>query len=97
MSIMGSDPDTLTCRALFIDSKGKVTEDVFPFSERTSPLYRTVLAEEVTPMQLGFYSDVLDIWPSVFYPLLYPLVSGVVGLNLTIVGLVKYRRASKTA
>lgn len=90
-------PDTLTCRALFIDSEGRVTEDVFPFSERTSPLYRTLLAGIVSPMQLGFYSDVLDQWPSVFFPLLYPVVSGVVGLILTIVGLVKYRRASKAA
>ena len=89
-------PDTLTCRALFIDSEGKVTEEVFPFSERTSPLYRTLLAGKVSPTQLGFYSDALNLWPSVFYPLLYPLVSGVVGLILTIIGLVKYRRASKS-
>ena len=88
--------DTLTCRALFIDSEGTVTEDVFPFSERTSPLYRTLLARVVSPMQLGFYSNVMEVWPSVFYPLLYPLVSGVVGLILTIVGIVKYRRTSKS-
>ena len=90
-------PDTLTCRALFIDSGGKVTEEKFPFSERASPLYRTLLANEVSPMELGFYSDALELWPSVLYPLLYPLVSGIVGLILTIVGLVKYRRASKSA
>lgn len=89
-------PDTLTCRALFIDGQGRVMEEVFPFSERNSPLYRTVLAGEVSPMQLGFYSEALDEWPSVFYPLLYPLVSGVMGLLLTIVSLVKYRRASKS-
>lgn len=90
-------PDTLTCRALFIDSKGSVREEVFPFSERTFPLYRTLLAGEVSPMQLGFYSEVLDQWPSVFYPVLYPLLSAAVGLFLTVVGLVKYWMAPKSA
>jgi len=88
-------PDTLRCRALFIDSGGKVTEQVFPFSERSSPLYCTLLAGEVAPEQLGFYSQALELWPSVFYPLLYPLVSVVMGLIITIIGLARHRQAHK--
>ena len=84
--------DALTCRALFIDPQGRVTEKVFPFSERASPPYRTLLARQVAPMELGFYSQVFTFLPSLIYPLLYPLVSGITGTALTIIGLVKYHK-----
>lgn len=88
-----SHVDALKCRVLYIDDRGGVTQNVFRFSDRSSPPYRTILARSVSPCDLGFYSNALTLWPTLFYPVLYPFVTGLIGLVMTIVGLRQRRRA----
>ncbi len=79
-------PDDLRYRVLFVQPDGAVTEEWFSYADRSEPLYRTVLAVFVHPEPLGFRSQVLSYWPTIFYPLLYPLLTGAVGLFLSILG-----------
>ena len=88
------DVDALTCRALFVAPNGGVVEEKFLFSERASPRYRMLLVSRMSPIQLGFYSQALYFWPSIFYPFLYPLGSAVAGVILLFVGWFKRWNAS---
>lgn len=45
-----------------------------------------------SPHPFGFYSDLMQVWPSLWYPLLYPWCSGLAGIViLLIVSLSKLR------
>lgn len=85
------DLNNMKCRILFVDANGKVEEDVFRFGDRADPIYRALLAYYVAPEPLGLTSQVFQYWPTVFYPLLYPFVTGILGLILTVKG-VRARR-----
>ena len=78
-------------RILLIDSDGQVEEDLFSLSDRARPVYRTMLTRFVSPSPIGFYSNVLQGYPSLFYPLVYPFVSGAAGF-MTLLILVATRR-----
>lgn len=79
-------PDDSRYRILFVHEDGMITEEWFTYGERASPMYRTVLAKFAHPEPLGFHSQVMDVWPSVFYPILYPWLTGLIGLILSIIG-----------
>ena len=79
--------EKLRFRALFVDSDGTVREETFPFLQRGAPVYRAVLANSVSPSPSGFHSDVYWVWPSLFYPVLYPWFSGALGAFLVMIGL----------
>ena len=85
------DLNNMKCRILFVDANGKVEEDVFRFGDRANPIYRALLAYYVAPEPLGLTSQVFQYWPTIFYPLLYPFVTGILGLILTVKG-VRARR-----
>lgn len=78
-------PDDIRYRALFLSPTGTVREEWFQYSERRHPLYRTILARFVHPEHLCFYSHLLSVWPSIFYPLTYPLVTGFLGFLLSVI------------
>lgn len=79
-------PEATRYRILFLHPDGTVTEDWFSYTERAEPAYRTMLAAFVHSEPLGFRSQVFNFWPSVFYPIIYPWLSGLVGLMLVIIG-----------
>ena len=72
-------------RILRVPRIGPVQEEIFHMDDRV-PLYRSLLMMRIAPQPMGFYSDVMCCWPSLFYPILYPWLSGIVGLILTLVG-----------
>lgn len=69
-------------RVLRIPETGKISEEVFPHSARTDPVERTFFVRLVYPNGLGFYSDVFQVWPSIIYPIAYPICTAVAGLIL---------------
>ena len=73
-------------RLLFLGEDGSVREERFAFPERSSPLYRTVLAGLAVPTLIGYRSDILAGWPSLLFPILYPFLSGLMGSVLAAVG-----------
>ena len=79
-------------RVLAISDDGSVNEDVFTYPERGSPAVRAWEIRGVVPHPFGFYSDLMQVWPSLWYPLLYPWLSGLAGtVMLVVVSLMKLR------
>jgi len=83
VQLVSDDPFEPAWRTLTVDASGTVKEDRFGFDERAEPRLRTVLARGASPMELGFYSQVLVTWPSYGYPFTFPWGSGVIGLGLS--------------
>jgi hypothetical protein len=72
---------------------GQVVEDEFGYADRCSPPVRALLIRSVVPHPSGYCSDVLQVWPSMLYPVLYPWATGSAGaLLLVLAGLVGVRR-----
>jgi len=79
-------PEELRWRILLVSGDGSVEAEEFGCAERTRPLYRTRLANFATPIAIGFESNALTVWPSLFYPVLYPYVSALAGMTLALSG-----------
>jgi hypothetical protein len=93
-------PDDMRYRILFVQPNGTVTEEWFTYAERDEPVYRTMLAKYVHSEPLGFRSQVISVWPTIVYPILYPWLTGFVGFILSVVGgivLLKRRGRSRGA
>ena len=86
----------LRYRVLAVDADGRVTDDRFEYSERCSVPVRAVLIRNVTPHPVGYCSDLMQVWPSLFYPLLFPWASGVVGVGCTVVASAAIYRRRRT-
>jgi len=69
----------LRYRVLTISGNGVVKEEVFTYAQRGAPAVRTRLIDGVVPHPIGYHSDLMQVWPSIFYPVLYPWLSGLVG------------------
>jgi hypothetical protein len=86
------DDRLLRYRILSISDDGVVHEDVFTYPERGHPPVRALAMNGVVPHPFGFYSDLMQVWPSLWYPLLYPWLSGLAGIViLLVVSLMKLR------
>ncbi len=86
------DHDEDWYRILRVSETGTVSEEVFPHSARTNPVERTFFVRLVYPDEIGFYSNVLEVWPSIFYPIAYPLCTAIVGAVLLCIALWRYYR-----
>ena len=83
-------------RTVSVFPDGRVVEDTFSYGGRCSPPVRGLLIRDVVPHPSGVCSDVLQAWSSIFYPLLYPLVSGLAGVVCLVVGGVRWTRQRGT-
>jgi hypothetical protein len=84
-------------RVLRMESDGRVAEDVFSYPERCSPPVRALQIRYVVPHPSGYCSDLMQVWPSLLYPILFPWTSGALGLVLTTLGLRRAFRHARTA
>ncbi|TYP78225.1 hypothetical protein [Paenibacillus methanolicus] len=83
-------PETLAWRMLSVDRRGAVTEQRVAYGEwKDQPeLANYVNQSNATPVSVGYRSGILQVWPSLFFPILYPFASGGGGLlMLAAVGL----------
>lgn len=73
-------------KIIWIDEDGKVKEEKVSYEER----YKNHLAvklintSETSLIRMGYYSDVLEGYPSLFSPYLYPLFTGFFGISLCV-------------
>ena len=74
-------------RTISIFPDGQVVQDQFNYVARCNPSIRAELIRSVVPRPSGYCSDVMQVWPSLWYPVLYPWVSGGLGGLLTVMGL----------
>jgi hypothetical protein len=84
-------------RTISVFPDGRVVEGQFDYASRCTPPVRAVLIRAVVPHPSGFCSDVMQVWPTLWYPVLYPWVSGILGGLFSIVGLLRHwtgRRAT---
>lgn len=79
-------------RTLSVSGDGRVVEDRFDYAGRCTPPLRALLIRYVVPHPSGFCSDVMQVWPTIFYPLLYPWASGALGLGCVVAGVVSRLR-----
>ena len=74
-------------KLISIDKDGTVKTDVFTRDQIDNPAYRRdlIVKATVSPYALGYKSNVLQSYPSLFYPFLYPF--GTMGLGILFLGL----------
>jgi hypothetical protein len=67
-------------RTVSVSESGSVVEDQFDYAGRCAPPIRALLIRNVVPHPSGFCSDVMQVWPSILYPVIYPWASGAIGI-----------------
>jgi len=82
-------------RIISVHPDGSITQEVFTSAERQSPMYRVMLMSLSARVTMGFYSEVLNGWPSCIYPIFYPFATGLLGVVFTSMGIVKWRRCQR--
>ncbi len=67
-----------------ITEDGQIIEDSFVYHERGDVPKRVnyIKQSSASPISLGYKSNILQVWPSLFFPLLYPFVSSLLGILL---------------
>ncbi|MGM8216431.1 hypothetical protein ACLIA0_12750 [Bacillaceae bacterium W0354] len=81
-------------KVIFINKEGEVKTDIFTRDEIDSPAYRKDLINKATvsPFALGYKSNLLHSYPSLFYPILYPFGSMGLGIIFLVLGIVVRKR-----
>jgi hypothetical protein len=74
-------------KIITISHDGMIEEKVLSYAHRSDNRLGVKLIEfsGTSLMGMGFYSDITKSYPSVVFPLIYPLLTGVVGIFLLII------------
>jgi hypothetical protein len=75
----GYNFDYLRFRVITLDTDGRLSDETFFRKDRGSPAVRAALARFVSPSPMGYYSDLMMVWPSLLYPIAFPWASGLIG------------------
>ncbi|WP_416828157.1 hypothetical protein [Ectobacillus polymachus] len=85
-------------KIITIPQDNDVREKVLKYSERSDNKLGVKLINfsDTSLMSMGYYSDITKGYPSLFFPLLYPILTGMVGVVLLIISLLLFyiRRVS---
>lgn len=84
-------------KIIWIDEQGDVTEDEISYKERgENPLAVRLINVAGTPlMSMGYYSDILMGYPSIFFPFMYPVGTGLVGILLCVFAFLQRKKLSE--
>jgi hypothetical protein len=85
----GYNFDYLRFRIITIGSDGGVLDETFFRKDRGSPPVRAALARFVSPSPMGYHSDLMMVWPTLLYPIVFPWASGLVGALCIIVSVTR--------
>jgi hypothetical protein len=74
-------------KIITISPGGSVKEDILNYSERGNNHLGVKLVNfsGTSLMAMGYYSDITKAYPSLFFPLLYPFLTGMAGIILLII------------
>lgn len=77
-------------KIITIAQEGSVKEEVLSYAQRSKNLLGVKLIEfsYTSLMSMGYYSDITKGYPSIFFPLLYPFLTGVTGLFIMLIVIV---------
>ncbi|MGE7693923.1 hypothetical protein ACQKNC_07360 [Lysinibacillus sp. NPDC094177] len=89
--------DDRTWKIIWIDEKGKVKEDTISYqSRKENPLAVRLIGYSGTDlMMMGYYSDILTVYPTFLFPLMFPFGSVIMGILLCIIALFQWRKQYK--
>lgn len=75
-------------KIIWVDLDGTVTEEQLTYADRSSnPLGVRIISHAGTAlMGMGYYSDLMHVYPSLFYPILYPGMTALFGLFFLLLG-----------
>jgi hypothetical protein len=90
----GYNFDYLRFRLITLDIDGRVRDETFFRKDRGSPAVRAALGRFVSPSPMGYYSDLMMVWPSLLYPIAFPWASGLIGAVCIWAAVETRRRAS---
>lgn len=68
-----------------IDEEGKIERDTFSQNNRNAIQTFVLNISSTSPMSVGYYTDAWHMYPSIFFPLLYPLGTFISGVILVII------------
>ncbi|NBI27498.1 hypothetical protein [Chengkuizengella marina] len=71
-------------RIIHVNEKGEWREEVFGYQDRSEYKLGVKLVNfsNTALMSMGYYSDILKGWPTIFFPIIYPWISSAVGILL---------------
>ena len=81
----GVPPEKLKYKLYTLDENGTLKNKAFSFSERDALQTELLNAGAVVPYSIGYYTDAWEGYPSIFFPLIFPFGTLVVGLILILV------------
>lgn len=78
--------DSRKWKIIWIDEHGNITEEKISYHKRNeNPLAVRLINDSGTSlMSMGYYSDILKGYPSIFFPIVYPFGTGLVGILLCV-------------
>lgn len=78
-------------KIIWIDEQNNVTEEKLNHKNRAeNPLaVKLINTSYVTPRPMGYYSDLLEVYPTIFYPIIYPIFILLIGISLIIISFFK--------
>lgn len=78
----------LAWRVLTITTDGHVKEERFRYTERADDPLRVkfIQLSSASPISIGYRSNILHVWPSLWFPVLYPWATGGLGFLLVVIG-----------
>ncbi len=83
---LGKRQDDTEFRTLLVSESGDVSEDRFHFPERSRPPLRAKFAGMVYPSLIGYTTQLFTGWPTVFFPILFPVLTMLTGVALVLSG-----------
>ena len=80
--------DSRAWKMIWVELDGSITEEQFTYADRSSnPLGVHIVSLAGTDlMGMGYYSDLMHVYPSLFYPILYPGIIVLLGLLFLLLG-----------
>lgn len=85
-------------KIIWIDEQGGITEDEISYKERgENPLaVRLINFSDTSLMSMGYYSDILMGYPSIFFPIIYPVGTGIIGVLLCVFVFFQRKKSPKS-
>ncbi|RJS59191.1 hypothetical protein [Bacillus sp. PK3_68] len=68
-----------------LDEEGNLNNQSFSFTERDALQTKLLNAGVMVPYSIGYYTDAWEFYPTIFFPLLFPFATFVVGFVLIVV------------
>ncbi|WP_397539071.1 hypothetical protein [Rummeliibacillus pycnus] len=85
-------------KIIWIEKNGKITEEHISYKQRgENPIaVRLINASGTDRMMMGYYSDILTFYPTIFFPFMYPIGTGIAGFVICLIFLIQRRKQKTT-